>query len=146
MTGKKTRAQEALDRLEDALVEDILNAPDEDILAEFAEEGGDAERHAAEMRALVDRSVIAANKGRMRAAKAGAAAARGGAAQNRAPADIAAARAKLRRALALSPAAAQLTMAARKESELSDADVLGLLDDLDTLGVTVPDADDDGNA
>jgi hypothetical protein len=49
------KAQAALDRLADALVEDILSASDEDILAEFRESGGDSERNATDMRALFEK-------------------------------------------------------------------------------------------
>lgn len=46
-------ARSALDRLEDALVEDILNASDEDILAEIREDGGeDPAAIAAEVQAI----------------------------------------------------------------------------------------------
>jgi hypothetical protein len=37
-------------------------------------------------------------------------------------------------------------MAARKESELSDADVIGILEDLRALGITVDDDTSGGNA
>jgi hypothetical protein len=64
MTGTRTTARQALDRLVDALVEDILNMSDEEILAEFREDHGDPERHVAEMRALVEKSVAIANERR----------------------------------------------------------------------------------
>jgi hypothetical protein len=145
MTGKKTKAQDALDRLADALVDDILCASDEDILAEFKEDGGDADRHAAEMRVRFERSLIAANKSKLRAARAGVAQAALGTEGAR-PIDIAKARATLRRLMTESEVTAKLTMAARKESELSDADVLGVLHDLQTLGVAIPSDKKDGSS
>lgn len=57
-------ARKALDNLADALVEDILNASDEEILEEFREDHGDPERHAAEMRALFERAVEQARERR----------------------------------------------------------------------------------
>ena len=71
MTRKKIYAQGPLDRLADALVDDILCTSDEDILAELKEDGGDAERMAAEMRSRFEQSVIIANKSRLKAAQAG---------------------------------------------------------------------------
>lgn len=133
----------ALDRLADALVEDILSTSDEDILTEFKESHGDPDRHAAEMRALFEKLLIAANKTRLGAAKAGAAASRQSPPSTRpASIDLAQARARLR-ALTLSAASPKLTLAARKESELSDADISGMLDDLRELGVLPPDIDED---
>lgn len=54
-------ARKALDNLADALVEDILNMSDEEILAEFQEDHGDVERHIAEMRAIAEKSIAIAN-------------------------------------------------------------------------------------
>ena len=59
--------------------------------------------------------------------------------------DPAAARARLQKALLQSPEAAQrLTLAARKGDDLSDADVLGMLEDLEELGILPPESDEDG--
>ncbi len=53
MTDTRALAErvEGLDRLTAALVEDILETPDEEILAEMREDGIDPEQNAAEMRA-----------------------------------------------------------------------------------------------
>ena len=141
--------KEPLDRLADALAEDILNTSDEDILAEFRESGGDAARAAADMRALFETSVIAANKRRLAAAKAGVAASRRGTAGAfalRAPIDIAEARRRLHAALKSPAAGPKLTLAARKESELSDDDILGMIDDLEELGILPPGDESDGKS
>jgi hypothetical protein len=138
MTGKPKTARAALDRLADALVVDILSASDEAILAEFTESGGDPERHAADMRALFERALIVANKKRLAAAKAGAAASRRPAGTSAPTIDIATARAQLRAALEAPSLPHKLTLAARKENELSDADILSMLDDLRELGVLPP--------
>ncbi len=140
MTGSQKKERAALDRLADALVDDILSTSDDDILAEFRESHGDPEQHAAEMRALFDKAVVAANKQRLTAAKAGVAAARTKIQGSPKPAiDITAARARLRAALDAPGSPHRLTLAARKESEMSDADILGMLDDLQELGVLPPD-------
>jgi hypothetical protein len=55
------------------------------------------------------------------------------------------ARERLRSVLKTLPEGQQLTLAARKESELSDADVVGLLEDLRELGVAFPDDGRDGS-
>jgi hypothetical protein len=46
---------------------------------------------------------------------------------------------RLRRALATCSPDIKLTIAARNENELSDADVLGMLQDLEELGIVAPD-------
>src|SRR5947207_2586912 len=98
MSGKKNPEREGLDRLADALIDDILNASDEEILEEFREEGGDPESHAAEMLDLFEKSVTIANKRRLAEATAAAAADRAAAASKRPaiPIDIEEARRRLR--------------------------------------------------
>lgn len=135
MTGKPKTERSALDRLADALVEDILSASDKDILAELRETGSDPERHAADMRARFEKSLIAANKRRLAAARAGVAASHLPAGMPVPAIDIGVARARLRAALNVPGVGQKLTLAARKESELSDADILSMLDDLRELGV-----------
>lgn len=140
MTGENTKERAALARLADALVEDILTTSDEDILAEFKETQGDPAQNAVAMRALFEKTVIAMNKQRLADAKAAVAAAR----RWTAPAsvktvDIVEARRRLRRVLDTAPNNQPVTIAARKESELSDADVLGMYEDLNELGVIAPD-------
>lgn len=144
MTENKHPEREALDRLADALVDDILNTSDEDMLAEFREGHGDPGHHADKMRALFEKSVLTANKQRLAAARAGAAASRTRSSEATPPIDIAEARRRLRAVLDAPDAPKELTLAARKESELSDADVLGMLEDLRELGVLPPDDDSDG--
>jgi hypothetical protein len=141
MNGKKTPEREALDRLADFLVDDIWATPDEDLFAEFQEDKGDPSRNAAEMRALFEASRILVNKHRLAAAKAAVASAN---TRQRAPSkavfDIAGARQRLRD-LIESPLARELTLAARKESELTDNDIISMLEILDELGVLSKDGD-----
>lgn len=142
MIGKPKTALGALDLLVDTLVEDILSAPDEDILAEMRESETDLEAYAADMRALFEKNLIVANKKKLAAARAGVASVQRQAGGASAVIDIAAARARLRAVLDAPGVVGKLTVAARKESELSDADILSMLDDLRELGVLT---DDGGN-
>jgi hypothetical protein len=142
MTGKNDKERTALDRLADDLVDDILNASDQDILAEFKENHGDPDRMAAGMRALFDKTLISMNKRRLVAAKAGVTAAlRTVGAVPARPVQITAARQQLRRLLNSASADQKLTLAARNEDELSDADVLGMLEAFAELGVVPPEDD-----
>lgn len=145
MTGKGRKERVALDRLADALVDDILNASDKDILAEFTETYGDPDQNATELQALFEKSILLSNKKRLAAAKAGAAASRRSATGSTAVRiDMQAARARLRRVIDTHGLPHRMTLAARKESEMSDADVLGILEDLEELGVLPPDDSQSG--
>jgi hypothetical protein len=141
MTDTDKKARESLGGLVDVLVEDVLAASDEEILAEFTEAHGDPAKNSAEMRALFEKSVLKANKDHLRAAKAGLAASRA-LVPTAKVVSLSDARERLRRVLASCPPDVKVTVAARNESELSDADVLGMLQDLEELGIITP---DDGN-
>lgn len=121
-------------RLADVFVEDILDMSDADILAEFKEAGADPVQKAEAMRALFEKSVLATNKSRLVAARNGVARRRAGL---RPIVTIGAeeARRRLKGIMAAVPHEMRLTLAARKEEELSDADVLGMLEDLAELGL-----------
>jgi hypothetical protein len=137
MTSNKKRGRKTLGRLVDVLVDDVLSMSDEEILAEFAETHGDVAKNKTEMLALFEKSVLKANKERMRVAKAGLAASRGKTVVSTVV-NMDNARERLRRALASCPPGIKLTLAARNESELSDSDVLGMLQDLEELGMIAP--------
>jgi hypothetical protein len=140
MTGAQNKQQEALDRLDDILVNDILSASDGEILAEAREDGIDPDAVAAEMRALFDQTAAADGKARLAAAKAAAAAERHRPATV-IPLEPAAARRLLDRALVRDPeTASKLTLAARKfkGAVLSDEEVRGLLEDFQELGALPP--------
>ena len=147
MTKNKNPERKALDRLTDALVDDLLCTPDDELLAEFRETGGDPDRNSASMRAIFERSVLASNKRRLVAARAGMASA--AAVGRRAPmnpalpTDVARARERLRTLLARPGARQDFMLAARNENELSDDDVLGMINDLEELGVLPADDGDD---
>ena len=141
MTGTKSD-RTALARLANAFVEDVLNASDEDIMAEAREDHLDPATAAAHARALFEKAAATAGKGRL-------AAARSALSQGRRPAtvtrlDAAESRRRLQQALTRDPdLARRLTLAARKDQGqgLSDNDVRGLLEDLTELGI-MPDADE----
>ena len=139
MTVNSKKGRTELDLLADDMVEDILAASDEEILAEFRETDGDPDKHAAEMRVLFEKRLIAANKSRLTAAKV-ALAAEPARRRNSSPidtaiVDMAGARARLRTALTQPSLTIRLTMAARNESEMSDSDVLSMIEDLEDLGI-----------
>jgi hypothetical protein len=143
--GKKERA--ALDRLADFLVDDILSVSDEDVLAEFREMHGDPDQNAAEMRALFERSVLISNKKRLAVAKAGVAESHNSSISSAAtPIDMQAARARLRTIIDTPGLPQKFTLAARKENELSDADILGMLEDLRELGILPADDSQSGKS
>jgi hypothetical protein len=139
MTERKKADREALDRLGDFLVEDILDTSDEDILAEARIDGIDPEVEAARLRALFERTVLAANKHRLLAAKAAAQAEKSASQRKSTLFDIREARRRLQSIFEQKGASPALTLAARKESELSDADVLSMVQDLEELGLLPPD-------
>ena len=142
-TGKKKR--EALIPLVNTLVEDVLATSDQEILAEFVEIKNNPAQNTEAMRALFEKSVVKSNKSRLRDAQAGLAADRAAIAPTKIV-NIANVRDRLRRALAACPPDVKLTLAARNESELSDADVQGMLQDLEELGIVVPDEQSDGHS
>lgn len=147
MTEKKNPDREGLDRLADALIDDILNASDEEILEEFRENGGDPEQLAADMLALFERSVMIANKRHLTEARAGATADRAAADSRKKlamPVNIEEMRRQLRAVKSDPNAPEKLTLAARKESELSDADIVSLMEDLFELGALPPEEGNDG--
>lgn len=134
MTKNKNSERDALDRLADALVDDILNTSDEAILAEFRESYGDPEQHTARWRERFEMSVMTANKHRLAAAKLGVEASLARSREVMPPIDITEARRRLRAVSDNPDALQELTLAARKESEMSDAEISSILDDLRELG------------
>jgi len=138
MTQDRKRQQEPIRLLVDLLAEDILAASD----AEMHEDDDDPDRAASDMRGLFERALILSNKSRLAAARAAVAAER----QSRGATptiDIADARRQLRNALTRKDR--PLTMAARNENELSDADVIGLVQDMRELGILPSDDESDGH-
>jgi hypothetical protein len=139
MTGRD-KDREALERLENALIEDILAASDDAILAEAKEDGADPEAIAAAARALFETTVATKRKARLAAAKAAVAADRRRPAGTLVPSNPTYARRLLEHLLARHPdTAGKLTMAARKgkTTALSDDEVYGLLEDFRDIGISL---------
>ena len=144
MSDKDDKARKALERLDEEFVDDILEASDEEILAEFRKHHGDPAQYAAAMRARFEKTAITANKGRLKAARA----ALDAASETKLPAaaaiDMAAARRRLRGIFASGAAAGKLTIAARNENELTDEDIATIIADLRELGLW-PEGDEDNS-
>jgi hypothetical protein len=138
MTGPDKKGREALARLADVLAEDLMAASDQEIIAEFIDEHGDPAKNADAMRALFEKSVLKSNKDRLYAARAGLEADQAASISAKIV-SVANVRGRLKRTLAACPPEVKLTLAARNENELSDADVLGMLQDLEELGIVAPD-------
>jgi hypothetical protein len=139
MTNSGDKKREVLGRLSKLMIEDILAASDERILAETREDGQDPAAIAARTRALFEKTMAASGKALMAAVKAEVIADRQRAASV-VSLDAAAARERLARLLAQEP---NFTMAARKATsgKLTDDEVFGLLEDLDDLGIRPKDSD-----
>ena len=138
MTTNSNDARDALKRLADALAEDVLSAPDGEILEDAAEIYGDPEKLAADMLKLFEQTASEQGKERLAAARDAVAADR------RRPAVVvrlppAVARRRLQQLIAADlETARKLTAAARKGEGLSDDDVQSMLEDFEELGVTLP--------
>lgn len=134
MTGKQKNKFEALDRLSNAFVDDILNISDEDILNEIIDEGSEADKVADEMRALFERTIHEEGKALLAAARHEAIAAKqkGG---DIVEMDITERRRRydtlIAKDLSLS---SKLTMAARNGVGQSDRDIQSAIEDLAELG------------
>ncbi len=136
MTNRTGDAKTQLDRLADALVDDIMNASDEDILAETAEDGEDPKAVAAHMRGVIDRAMLDAGKAKMAAARRAVREATGRRAPSVVPLPLERKRALVFDALSENPQLRdKLTQAARKGSELSESDLDGMIEALRELGV-----------
>ena len=123
-------------RLVDSLVEDMLGLSDAELAAEIRERGDDPANVAARARAVFEKAVSAQGRRRLSAARA-AIDADASRPRNVVRLNPAVARARLDKLMRQYPETAKkLTLAARKGEGLSDADVLGLLADLEELGIT----------
>lgn len=132
-----------LENLENALIDDLLATPDAEFLEEIRASGKDPKTAADRVRVLVTKGSAMAAKSKLRAAKAAVAADRRTAQAGSPCLDAAQARQLLKKLAANDPEfQKKLTLAARNEDELSDEDVLGIIQDLRELGAL---PDEDGN-
>jgi hypothetical protein len=137
MSEKKKNDLAALDRLAAALVEDILNASDEDILAEAQEDHIDPDKAVAVCRAQFEEAAARVAKKRLADAKTAIARTPASSGTNN-KLDPVEARRRLERVLARDPS---LMLAARNGQGIPDDDVPGMLEDLKELGLS-SDADE----
>jgi hypothetical protein len=129
MSGRPTKDEEALRRLEDALIEDIGSASDDEILAEAKEDGLDPAATAQHTLSLLRAAEVRVGKAKLAAAKAGLAAARK---LTRVPGGVGVDRGKVRLAPA-NDTARGLTLAARNGGKQSDRDLETLAEDFAEL-------------
>jgi hypothetical protein len=144
MTDTGGNKSNAFARLRAALIEDILAASDESILAEAKQDGLDPEVVAHDLRALFEETLAAGNKAALATAKAAVAADRRRSATI-IPLEPASARQRLARLFVQHPNEAKtLTMAARKggSGDFTDEEVQGLLEDFEELGLSAPEEPD----
>lgn len=135
---KTSKSHEMLQRLADALTEDVLSATDENILKDAAEDFADPALEVRNVKAIFEKARTTAGKERLKAAQDAVRREKqtGGKVLSL---NGAAARRKLDSILRDHPeASAKFTLAARKGQELSDTDVIGMLEDLRELGVYKP--------
>ncbi len=143
MTEDPKKERAALDHLANALVDDILNTPDEDILAEVVEDNGAPEKIAEKMRALFERTIQEEGKAKLAAAKKAVAEGRrrGEAVVNIDPAE---GRRRYEAMISNDPdLSKKLTMAARKGEGQSERDIESAIEDLAELGALDDKEDDD---
>jgi hypothetical protein len=130
---KKTDAQNELFRIEEALVQSILDASESELREEIAAAGQDPDKCIAEFDALVDRAKAACAKQRLERAKTEVAAWRSGKGKV-VDFDREAVRARFENIRARDPElASKMMMAARKGEGISDRDMEGWLEDLAKL-------------
>lgn len=135
--------REMLDYLADVLVEDILDTSDAELLSEAAEESGSHVAEASRVREILKTAQTLAAKKRLNAARAAVDQ------QEQVPQrgkvislNPSQARRTLATVLQKHPESTQeFTLAARKGKDLSDSDVLSMLEDLQELGLYDPERD-----
>lgn len=132
-TSKKPTAREELERIEDALVDNILNASGDELREELAAVGLDPESCIARVDAAISNAKAECARKRLEEARAEVAAWRERDPKAKAAA-LDAARAKFDRLRSGDPELRQrMMLAARKGEGLSDSDMEGLLEDLASL-------------
>jgi len=140
MTGNPKDARDALRRLADSLAEDILQAPDQEILEGAKEIYGSPDKLAADMLKLFEQTASEEGKARLAAARAAVAADRQRG-SNPVRMDAAEARRRFQRIID-GDRNARRTVAARKGEEPSDDDVRSAVEDFEELGVPPTDSKD----
>jgi hypothetical protein len=135
--------REMLDHLTDALVEDILHTSDKEILSEATEDSGSPAAEATRVREILKTAQTMAAKKRLSVARTAVDQQKKepqrGKVISLTPLQ---ARRTLETVLQKHPESTQeFTLAARKGKDLSDSDILSMLEDLRELGLYDPDTD-----
>lgn len=131
MNSKKTNPSSPLERLEDALVDTILNMSESELDAELREMNLDPNDVAIRTKAAINRGIVAANKASLTRAKNQLAEAKGRLAIFTTLRDRAGALERFEKMKAGDTE--PMMMAARKGEGLSEKDIEGVLEDLDDL-------------
>ena len=131
MSNPKSSQATEMARLEDALLDDLFALSEADVDAELLDRGLDPTAAAERARAAVEEGVKLAGKSTLAAAKANLIAFRRS--QGAAPADTEAKKRALERLKAIDPTGAEMMVAARKGTKLSERDEDGLAEDLADL-------------
>jgi hypothetical protein len=127
-----------LENLTDELLNDLLEATDEEIVAEAVEDGVDVKQAAASVRSLIEQNRYTIAQEKIRTQKTGFSSKKGRVI------DIAEARKEISKALENNPTHADsFTLAARSGENLPDEDVLGCYEDLVELGLILEDQNSD---
>lgn len=131
MNSKKTNPSSPLERLEDALVDTILNISESELDAELREMNLDPNDVAIRTKAAINRGIVAANKASLTRAKNQLAEAKGRLSIFTTSRDRAGALERFEKMKAGDTE--PMMMAARKGEGLSEKDIEGVLEDLDDL-------------
>src|SRR5579862_7877316 len=123
MTGNKKSDREALERLTQAIVDDILEASDEEVMADLLSEGRNPSQEAQGILALIQEAEREVGKARLTMAKAAIAAEYTGKPKTENPLELD----EVKRRLADKIARGGLSLAARKGSAPSERDLRSLL-------------------
>ena|GEM_PF-1604392 len=129
---KKSTAAIQADRITDFLVDDILNASDEEIMAEAQEDYADVKAEVEHIHALIQNAVSNHGKTQLKEAKRQCLADKEKRVQNVPVISLEEKRALLRR---LSESNTNLTLAAREESEMSARDLDAYIQNACELGL-----------
>ncbi|MHB1100530.1 MAG: hypothetical protein ACYC1L_00725 [Alphaproteobacteria bacterium] len=134
MNHDPKKDREALDRLADFLVDDVLNLPNEDILAEVVEGFGDAKLLSDRTRAIFESASVQVGKSKLDAAKKGV--------NELATHSFSSVRINYSQALVLYEGfvandknlSAKITLAARNGEKQSERDISSAIEDLIEIG------------
>lgn len=124
-----------LENLTNELLNDLLEATDEEIIAEAVEDGVDIDQAVSSVRSLIEKKRYKIAQEKIRSQKTG---------QKGRVIDIGEARKRILKALEQNPTHADsFTMAARSGKNLPDEDILGCYEDMVELGLIKEDQDSD---